>query len=66
MTINRIILYTRKIILTYVFTWETVTARMMSYKNTNVMVHTSYGDTDGFDNDAGVLQKDILALSVSK
>ena len=41
---------------------ETVATIMMLYKNTKVKVCSSDGDTDYFDNVAGVLQGDTIAL----
>ena len=48
------------ILLTYGFPKETVTAIMMLYKNTKLMVHSPIGDTEFFNIVSGVLQGDTL------
>ena len=48
-------------LLAYGLPKETVAAIKMLYKNTKVKVHSPDGDTDYFDIEAGVLQKDSLA-----
>ena len=50
-----------QILLGYCLPNETVTAVMMLYKNTKVMVRLTDRETDFFNIDAGVLQKDTLA-----
>ena len=50
-----------QILLAYGIWKETVTAIMMLYRNTKVKVCSPDGETDYFDNVAGVLQRDTLA-----
>ena len=50
-----------QILLAFALPKETVAAIMMLCKNMKVKVHLPDGDTDYFDNVAGVLQKDTLA-----
>ena len=52
---------TGKIVLTYCFPKETITAIIMLYRNTKVKVRSLERDTD-FDIVAGVLRGDILSL----
>ena len=49
-----------QILLVYGLPKETVAAIMILYRNTNEKVRSSDGDTDYFDNVAGVLQGDTL------
>ena len=49
-----------QILLVYALPKETVTVIRMLYKNTKVKVRSPDGDTDYFDNVAGVLQRDTL------
>ena len=50
-----------QILLAYGLPKETVADIMMLYRNMNVKVHSSYGETDYFDIVAGVLQGGTLA-----
>ena len=47
----------KQILLVYDLPKESITAVMILYKNMKVMVHSSDGDTDFFDNVIGVLQR---------
>ena len=50
-----------QMLLAYSFRKETVTAKMMLYKNTKAMVHSADRDTNFFDFVVEVLQGDTLA-----
>ena len=54
----------KEILSVYGITKETVDAIMILYHDTSSMVRSPDGDTDFFDNSAGVLQGDSLAYYI--
>ena len=54
----------KEILSVYVITKETEDAIMILYHDTSSMVRSPDGDTDFFDNSAGVLQGDTLASCI--
>ena len=55
-----------QMLLAYGLPKETVIAIMMLYKNTKAIVRSPDGDTDFFDIEPGVLQRDTCALYLFK